>query len=277
MRYRSLWALAPVTALAAVALTGAAGAQSGGDPPCPPGEVHATIRASDVEDVGGSLTATHTIGLELREGGSEVRNTTFTLPPGARARGDRFDPGFSLDTPGPARVLATWTHHVSTEEEFYSCTATLERTLQLEPPRSLTFVRPIKPTIGLEYFQAQLRAGKNADRRPVELRLRGVRRARLPGRGSPIQRVTLAFREGDEGMWVTDTRGLRAAGWRFHLGYVSRDELGIGAQILDSHRGRRGPAEGFGFTIVVVQAGHRVARIRAAGRCGYLGCRGTLR
>jgi hypothetical protein len=277
VRYRSLSALAAIVALTAIALAGPAAAQSGTEPPCPPGEVHATIRASDFEDAGGPLTATHTIGLELREGGARVPRPKFTLPGAARARGTDLEPAFSLDTPGPAQVSATWTHYVDNDAEFYACTATTQRTLQLKPPRPLTFDRPIPPTLGLEYFRAGIRAGKDADRRPVEVRLRGVRRARLPGPGSRLQRVTLAFRDGDAGMPVTSTRKLRAAGWKFHLGFVSRDEIGIGAQVIDSHRGRRGRARGFGLRIVFVQAGHRVGSIRATGRCGYLGCYGTLR
>ena len=277
MRYRSLSALGAVAALATVALTQVAGAQSGGQPPCPPGEVHAAIRASDIEDAGVPLTATHSIKLEVREGGAEVRRPTFTLPPGAQVRGDEFDPAFSFDAAGPVQVSATWTHYVDIDQELYPCTATAQRTLLLERPRRLTIVRPLPARFGLEYFQAQLKARKTADRRPVELRLRGIRRARLPGPGSQLQRVTLAFREGDEGLWVTGTRTLRAAGWKFHLGYVSRDELGIGAQVVDSHRGRRGPARGFGLSIAFVQAGHRVGRITAIGHCGHLGCHGTVR
>jgi hypothetical protein len=68
-----------------------------------------------------------------------------------------------------------------------------------------------------------------------------------------------------------------AAGWKFHLGFVSNDEISIGAQVIDSHRGRRGRARGFGLSLVLVQAGHRVGRMVATGRCGYLGCHGALR
>ena len=52
----------------------------------------------------------------------------------------------------------------------------------------------------LEYFQAGIQAGKNADLRPVQLRLRGVRRARLPGPRARLQTLTLPLRRGDAGL-----------------------------------------------------------------------------
>ena len=126
----------------------------------------------------------------------------------------------------------------------------------------------------LEYFQAGIKAGKNADLRPVQLRLRGVRRARLPGPRARLQTLTLPLRRGDAGLPLGSARTLRAARWRFIINFVDQHQVLIGAQIPNTGRGRRGPSRGYGFSIVLVQAGHRVGRIRATGRCGYLGCRG---
>jgi hypothetical protein len=135
--------------------------------------------------------------------------------------------------------------------------------------------RPASRPVGLEYFQAGIQAGKNADLRPVQLRLRGVRRARLPGPRARLQTVTLPLRRGDAGLPLGRARTLRAARWRFIINFVDAHQIVIGGQIPNTGRGRRGPSRGYGFSIVLVQAGHRVGRIRATGRCGYLGCRGT--
>ena len=80
--------LAGTVAMAAVVLPGPAGAQNGSaPPPCAPGVAPAaTIRGFDVEDGGGQLTATHTIGLEARDRNGFVPNVSFTLPDGAQDR-----------------------------------------------------------------------------------------------------------------------------------------------------------------------------------------------
>lgn len=258
-------------ALASLAATpGAAQAPA----PCAPGVAPAaTIRGFDVEDGGGVLTATHTIALEAHDRDGYVPNVTFSLPPAAQARGTEGNPAFSIDTPGRAHVSATWSYDVESDGSAGTCTASAERTFQLQAPEALTF-RGVPPGVYTDDgFQLLVRAGKNADLRPVEFRLRGVRRARLPGRAARLQRIALSMRRGDPGLPLTDVRRPRAAGWKFHVGYVDQHEVGIGAQVIDSHRGRRGRASGFGFSIEFVQARHRVGRIRAVGSCGYLGCR----
>jgi hypothetical protein len=69
------------------------------------------------------------------------------------------------------------------------------------------------------------------------------------------------------------SRKLRAAGWEFFVGFVDEREIGIGAKIVETGRGRRGYKRGFGYTLELVQAKHRVGRLRVTGHCGYLGCR----
>jgi hypothetical protein len=57
------------------------------------------------------------------------------------------------------------------------------------------------------------------------------------------------------------------------VGFVDEDRILVGTSLIENCRGRRGCSRGFGFSIELVQAKHRVGRIRVAGRCGYLGCR----
>ena len=243
------------------------------DPPCPPGVApSATIRGFDVEDGGGRLTATHTIALELRgrEDGP-IPNAAFTLPAGVQNRGDGNDPAFSVDTPGPVPVTATWSHE--NQSDSSTCAASAQGTLRLRPARDLTFPGLRPGTSFLDAFQFLLSARKNADLRPVQFRLRGVKRARLPGRGARLQTATIALRRGDPGVSRGQSRRLRAAGWRFRIGNIDEHDVIFGAEVIDNRRGRRGRSRGFGYAIELVQAGERVGRIRAVGRCGYLGCR----
>jgi len=265
--------LAATVAMAAVVLTGPAGAQDGSaPPPCAPGVAPAaTIRGFDVEDGGGQLTATHTIGLEARNRDGVVPGVEFTLPAGAQNRGTETNPSFSIDTPGPVSLTGTWSHF--DDDAQASCTASTQGTLRLRPAKALSFEGlPPGPSFADAYSVA-LRTGKNADLRPVQFRLRGVKRARLPGRGARVRKATIALRRGDSGLSRGESRVMRVAGWRFRIGNIDEHDVLFNTDLVDNRRGRRGPSFGFGYAIELVQAGHRVGRMRAIGRCGYLGCR----
>ena len=114
-----------------------------------------------------------------------------------------------------------------------------------------------------------VRSGKNADLRPIEMRLRGVRRARLPRASAPVQTVTFAFREGDRGLSYNGRalRTLRSAGWRFQA------TVGREGDIEIDMINYPGPGRGFGIDLELVQAGRVIGRTRAVGRCSYLVCR----
>lgn len=262
----------PAVALAAVVLVGpvaAAGAQA--PPPCAPGVAPAaTIRGFDVEDGGGQLTATHTISLEARGRDGVVPGVNFTVPAGAQNRGDESNPAFSMDTPGPVPVTGTWSHFDDAAQS--DCTASAQGTLRLRAAKAVTFQGVPRGPSFLDSYSVALRTGKNADLRPVQVRLRGVKRARLPGRGARVQRATIALRQGDAGLSRGESRLLRAAGWRFRIGNVDEHIVLFNAELINNRRGRRGPSLGFGYALQLVQARRRVGRQRAVGRCGYLGC-----
>lgn len=237
---------------------GRAGAQEP-DPPCAPGVAPAaTIRATDVEDGGGSLTATHTLALELDSADGPIEDFTVAPPPGA-------EPGFRVDAPGPLPVTATWSHFDAGSGSY--CTASADTTLAIEAARPLRYI-PATPSRGrIASLDWRVRIGKNADLRPVEMRLRGVRRARPPPPSTPVQTLTLALRRGDQGLWWgRPERVLRSAGWRFAAGFHDRNEIFITKRTF---RGRR---RRFGFDLELVQAGRRIGRARGVGRCGYLLC-----
>ena len=138
---------------------------------------------------------------------------TFTVPAVAQNRGDESNPAFSVDTPGPVPVTATWSHEIQSDGS--TCTASAQGTLRAPThARELVFLGlPPGPSFA-DGYQMGLSARKNADLRPVEFRLRGVRRARLPGPGARVQRATIALRRGDPGISRGESRRLRAAGWR---------------------------------------------------------------
>lgn len=171
-----------------------------------------SIRGFDIEDGGGVLTATHTISLEARDRDGVVIGASFTLPPGATQRGDADNPAFSFDRAGSVPVTATWSHY--RDDVGTDCTATVRRDLRLARPlRRVRVEGPGRTTMAIDGFQSALRAGRNYDRRPVQVRLRGTRHARLPGPGAPAQTLTLAFRRGDRGLGFDGRqRVLRAAG-----------------------------------------------------------------
>jgi hypothetical protein len=267
-RLRALSGPAAAGLIGALVLATAAGGQ-GAPEPCPPGVPPGTsIRGFDVEDGGGLLTATHTISLDVRDRDGVIPYATFTLPAGATNRGGADNSAFSLDRPGPVTISATWSHY--RDDQGTDCTATVQRVLQLaKPRRPIRIEGPGRTTMTTDGFQSALRAGRNDDRRPVQLRLRGTRHARLPGPGARTQKLTLAFRRGDPGLGFDGRhRILRAAGWVFHIGLATANTGLLGISNPDDRR-----RQAFGFELVFRQAGHRIGRITAVGHCGELGCR----
>jgi len=57
------------------------------------------------------------------------------------------------------------------------------------------------------------------------------------------------------------------------IAVTDQDVLIVPRIVGETGQGRRGFSRAFGYVLDVVQAGHRVGRLRVTGRCGYLGCR----
>lgn len=241
------------------------------DPPCAPGVApSATIQA---DDRGGSLTATHTIDLRLQTSEDEISEFEVALPPGAVRDRWSSPTAFHVDAPGPVPITATWRHFV-VEDAAY-CTASAATTLNIDPAKPVRYIGPSRHKGWLSALEWRVLIGKDADLRPVQVRIRGVRRARLPGASAPVETVTFALRGGDKGLsyYGRALRTLRSAGWHFDA-YVARRGEEIDIHMRD-HSNRKGRS--FGFELELTQAGRRLGRTRAVGRCNDLICTGTVK
>jgi len=256
-----LWLLAAPMAL----LAGPAGAQAA-DPPCPPGVApSATLRASDLERDSGPLTATHTITTELETAdGAVLHDFTLALPLGATAVRSGPSPSFRADAPGPVSVTATWSEYDLNSDS--NCTASVQATFTLAAAKAPKFIAPRPGSRGISELEWSLRVGGGTDLRPVEVRLRGVRHARLPSHSAHVQTLALGLRSGDPNRLLFGTgRVLRSAGWRFRIGPFFRGEFPIRMYKVERGHGRRG----FGFELELVQDGHRIGRTRGVGSCRF--------
>jgi hypothetical protein len=225
-------------------------------PACPPGVApSATLRAQD------ALIATHTIALELETAdGAFIDDFKLTLPAGVKSVQAGPSLGFQADTPGPVSVTATWLEYDRNADA--DCSASVAATFLLAAPRPLKFVAPRPGSRGISELNWILRVGTRSDLRPVEVRLRGIARARLPAASAPVQKITLGLREGDPGRMLTGSgRVLRGAGWRFRVGPFYRNEFPIR---MTGPKKRR-----FGFDLQLVQGGRRIGRTRGVGRCEF--------
>jgi hypothetical protein len=247
-------------------LPAAVGAQDDGGSPCPAGvPASATLRAEDIEDFGGSLTATHTIGLRIDTPEDSAREFNAELPEGVVARRIGPDPGFRSDTPGPVYVRATWSEFDPGSGSF--CRASTEGTFNLEAPRPIQYTTPPpRKSTGTGGATWILHVPKNADLRPVQVRIRGVQHARLPGASAPLKVATWVLRRGDKGLTYAgrSSRTLVTGGWHYDIGFSKPSWLYIHQRDF----ARVGP---FGLDLEIVQAGRRIARNRFVGGCGRYG------
>ena len=257
----------PVVVLTAIAtgITAAAAGPAGaqGEPACPPGTPSgAVLRAADAENTGRGLIATHTISLTVETSdGVEIDEFELVLPPGAQPVRAGPSPAFRSDAPGPVHVVARWSYLGAGGP----CTATTEGTFVMEPARTPRFVAPRRGRRGISELLWSLRVGAETDLRPVEVRLRGAQRARLPGPSAPVRTLALGLRPGDPNrMLLGSGRVLASAGWRFRIGPFFDGEF----PIRMSKPGRP-TRRGFGFELELVQGGVRIGRTRAVGRCEF--------
>jgi len=244
-----------------------AGAQDDA-PPCPPGVAPAaTFRPGDSEDADGApLTATHTIDLRLETSeGEEVDEFEIDVPPGVRIP-ERGRTAFQADSPGPVTITARWEHY--SPQTNADCTASTQGTIDIQPARRPKFDPPRKRslTTELDWF---VRFGKNMDRRPIQVRIRALRRARVPRRSAPVRTATYGLRSGDKGVSLAGNseRVLRTPAGRFSVTFGHDDDLWIALRNLP--RGRR-PV--FGVDLQLVQGGRTVGRTRLKGRCNPYYC-----
>jgi hypothetical protein len=261
MTLRRLLACAAVGALA---LSGAAGAQDETEPPCPPGvPAGATIRARDIEDYGGApLTATHTIELDVVTSDGTYPDFTTELPPGVVKRGRGR--AFQADRPGPVPVKVTWREFDPGAGSF--CRASAEASFEMQAAKPLRYFPPRRRTLGgADGTVWLLLVPKDADLRPVDVRVRGVQRGRVPRASDPLKVVTFALREGDKGLTYggRSIRTVRSGGWLFDVTFGNYTKLTVQMRAF----ARRGGSRRFGIDLQLVQGDRQIGHNRFVGEC----------
>jgi hypothetical protein len=267
------WSL-PIGGLAAVVLAVGASPAAQGFAPCAAGTEMPTITAQDFEaGSGGTLTATHSIDVEANFSDGLGRDDfQASVPAGVRVR-SQGPSGVRLisDAPGALPITLTWTEHPLGADD---CTASTSTTLQLQAPAPLRFgklpraLRPKALKTHGKYFGGGYAVtaliGRYTDRRPVELRLRGVARTRLPSPAMPFKIVTVALRNADPGF--DKQRFLRSPKWQV----TGRINFEATAFFLEA-RMKTGSSHDHpvAYELQVLQAGRLMLRVREAGKCNF--------
>jgi hypothetical protein len=263
--------------LAAAGAAALPGAGSAADPPCPAGTELPTITAKDFEaGSGGALTATHRIELDAGfSDGSGRPDLQFSAPAGVILK-----PAGSLgatlisDAPGAVTVTVTWTEFQSVGTD---CTGSTSITLQLQAPTPLNFgklPRGLQPKL-LKFhgkyhtagYSLSAAIGRYTDRRPVEVRFRGIARAKVPGPTVPFKVVKVALGSRDPGFG--SQRYLRGPRWLV----TARANFAGTAFFLES-RMKTGSTRDHpvGYELQVLQAGRLMLVVKEAGKCNFGGC-----
>lgn len=269
-----------------VMLPAPVGAQT--PPSCPAGIAAVPVfQAADPMDgsTDTKLTATHVIPVTavFPDSAPPVDKLTYTGPPGLpvvtfrapNARDvDIFDGniGFKPQAPGPLPVSVSWQQSDGTRTG--TCSGTAGTTFQILAARPL---RPRTPrssfsgpaSQGSEYTWFT-DVGKDADRRPLEIRVRSVRGAHLPGPRVAFKSTTIGLQPTDKG-WQVD-RVIRVpflqVGGNYEAGQPGFLNLLVGMRAVTSN-------PKLGYELQIVQGRRLVGRIRAAGSCSAFGCNFT--
>ena len=236
-----------------------------------------TITAQDFEaGSGGTLTATHTIDIDANFSDGLGRDDfQASVPAGVKVR-QHGSSGASIvsDAPGAVPVTLTWTEQPLGGDD---CTASTSTTVQLQAPTPLRFgklPRALRPKLlkvhGKYYgggYALTALIGRYTDRRPVELRLRGIARARLPSPAMPFKVVTASLRSLDPGLGRQ--RYLRSPKWQV----TGRVNYKMTAFFLEA-RMKTGSIHDHpvGYELQVLQAGRLMLRVREAGTCNLGSC-----
>jgi hypothetical protein len=271
----SRWILVAVLAALVAAATSGAGAQAAA--PCAPGTVTgATVKSSDARTGdGGALVATHDIDLRVDFADTSVVDDStiqWSAPPGATLKPNDGPLEFATlqsDTAGAVPITVSWMQSVlgSTDE----CSASTSTTIQLQPAAPFHLSKAPKE-VKSKLFGAwdwESEVGSQVDRRPIELRLRGVTRARLPGANVPFKVTTIALRSSDPGSGRQRTIRLHHGWWAVDARFDSDDQRFI--MRGSSHIGFT-KHHSLGYELQLLQANRLLLRIRATGTCYFDGC-----
>ncbi len=264
-RYLLLAGLVP----AAVAAAPDAGAQGGA--PCAPGGPAPTVTAEDRQaGAAGPLTATHDIDIQADFSDGSSPDVQISAPAGVHVKGMTV----ISDAPGALPITLSWTQFQADGSE---CNASTTTTLQLAAPALLSFgklPRSLQPR-RIKFHGAYhgggwvltFRIGPHTDLRPLELRFRGIGRAKLPSASMPFKIVNASLRDLEPG--IDRQRYLRGPKWQV----TSRVNFQRTALFLEA-RVKTGSLHWHpvGNEFVALQAGRQILRVRQAGKCRLAEC-----
>jgi hypothetical protein len=267
--------LAPVTAAAA---------------PCP-ASVKPTLSVSD-QSTGSTLYATHVLTVRGSVPGDTGAAATITAPGATRLESSEGDGSFVRNSPGPLTITGSF--DTSAPGTGDPCTATVAATAQLLPaaplagrwrvPRVVTRVRGVPLVAHDPRFRLRLLPGKTSSLLPLTVRVRTVRRARLPGGRTKAVTGVYPLRPFETAVVPPRKRGCSGGvlvcspfrnGFRRGVEVTVDDRnVGLGITVLVPRGvrrlGRRGTVfrhTPFGVVVEVLQGGARIARLRVAGKC----------
>jgi hypothetical protein len=220
---------------------------------------------------GAALTATHDIDIGVSDlsDGSRAEDVKISAPAGVHVIGN--DTVIS-DTPGPVPITVSWA-----QVDPIECTGSTTTTLQLQAPAPLSFGKlPRSLQLKRIKFQGKYHnAGwgltgllrPNTDRRPLELRLKAIARARLPKASMPFKVVMASLRDLEPG--IDRQRYLRGPKWQV----TSRTNFPHTAVFVEAGV-KTGSSHDhpLGLEFQALQGGRLIIRVRAAGKCNFGGC-----
>jgi hypothetical protein len=262
-----------------------AGAQSAAT--CTGAAAPVTFSAEDLEAKSQTVfTATHTIEIDLtfNDGGPTVDDTTtqISAPPGVPIFtgggpvGKRLNLGGSRVAiqpagPGPVTVIATWLQDDGSGNGTM-CSASASTALQISPATPLRLTDP-RHRRGVHVHLRRdndwkwgTDIGKTTDLRPLQIRVRGTHKARLPAASVPFKTLNIGIRLSDAS-YGGRQRSLATPHWRTT---VLADDSAIGLEGNVSVGGIRNKP--LSYELQVLQAGRLVARLAAAGKCDVFAC-----
>jgi hypothetical protein len=252
-----------------------AGAQS--RPPCATVDPALRVTTEDIEaGAGGTLTATHTIGVSADfPDGSSPEDLQVSAPAGVHVDSTSREDRIVSDTPGALPLTLSWTQLDSNGTE---CTASMGVTLQLQAPVPLAFgklprtLQPKRIKLHGRYYSGGWvltgLIGRYTDLRPLELRFRGIGRARLPSPSMPFKIAMVPLRALEPG--IDKQRYLRSPKWQVtaHVNYA-RTAVFVEAAVKTGST----HDHPVGYELQALQAGRPMIHVRAAGTCNFGGCK----
>ena len=168
-----------------------------------------------------------------------------------------------MDNAGSYAITATWPH----DDGITQCTATVSMNLQVQPaaPLRLSNIYKKRGPVLTPGWDWRVIFGPHSDLRPIQILMRGVRRARFPT--GPFRTYNAAVRSGDPNWNDGDQRFLKLPRWGLSIEADNRF-LAIDGKLRSGSTHEK-PV---GYEVKVIQAGRQLGDIRAAGKCGIFDC-----